>query len=311
METDSRHTSLPPLKTRIAPTPSGYLHLGNALSFAITWALARQQQGTVVLRIDDLDNTRFRQEYLQDIFDTLHFMGLDYDEGPRDATDFTQNFSQHLRLPLYNQMLEELAAQHLLYACPCSRSQIAAVSPEGNYPLTCRDKQFPLDLPDATWRIRIPAGTEISFHDLLLGNCTVPLAAEMPDFVVRRKDGIPAYQVASVCDDLLMGINTVVRGEDLLLSTAAQLFLAQQTDATGFLNVRFVHHPIVREESGSKLSKSHASLSIHAMRSQGFTPKALWQQLARTLHWQETEITDAASFLERFRLKDVARMQSK
>ncbi|MFD2246393.1 glutamate--tRNA ligase family protein [Pontibacter ruber] len=297
----------PTVRTRIAPTPSGYLHLGNVLSFAITWALACKQGGTVALRIDDLDNTRSRPEYLQDIFDTLDFMGIDYDEGPRSPTDFQQHYSQHLRLPAYNELLDELVRQGMIYACPCSRSQIAALSPQGIYPLTCRNEQLPLDTPNAAWRIRIPEDTVITFQDVLLGNCTVPLALEMPDFVVRRKDGIPAYQIASICDDLQMGINLVVRGEDLMISTAAQLFLAQQIGATAFTKAQFVHHPIIRTSEGNKLSKSDDALSVTEMRKAGLTSKGLWKKIADTLGWKAEGITDAQSFLQRFRLEDLPR----
>lgn len=295
-----------PVKTRIAPTPSGYLHLGNALSFAITWALARQQQGIVALRIDDLDNARFRPEYLQDIFDTIDFMGIDYDEGPRSPQDFQDNYSQLLRLATYRTLLDKLVQHGMVYACPCSRTQIAALSPQGLYPLTCRDGDLPLDAPNAAWRIRIPEGTAITFHDQLLGNCSVALALEMPDFVVRRKDGVPAYQIASLADDLAMGVNLIVRGEDLMLSTAAQLFLAQHTGATAFNEAAFVHHPLISSD-GNKLSKSHDALSLTEMRKAGLTPQGLWQQLARLLGWQESGIATAQDFLDRFRLQDLPR----
>ncbi|MDX5482679.1 MAG: glutamate--tRNA ligase family protein [Hymenobacteraceae bacterium] len=295
-----------PIKTRIAPTPSGYLHLGNALSFAITWALARKQQGIVALRIDDLDNARFRPEYLQDIFDTLNFMGLDYDEGPRNPQDFQENYSQLLRLKSYQAQLDKLVQQGMVYACPCSRSQINALSPQGLYPLTCRDEQLPLDAPNSAWRVRIPEGTTISFNDQLLGTCTVALALEMPDFVVRRKDGIPAYQIASIVDDMAMSVNLIVRGEDLMLSTAAQLFLAQHTGAAAFTEAAFVHHPLIVSE-GNKLSKSHDALSLTEMRKTGLTTKQLWQKLAELLGWEDAGIADAQSFLSRFRLGDLPR----
>jgi glutamyl/glutaminyl-tRNA synthetase len=294
------------IKTRIAPTPSGFLHLGNALSFAITWALARKQQGIVAMRIDDLDNARFRPEYLQDIFDTLDFMGIDFDEGPRNPKDFQENYSQLLRLPAYQAQLDKLVQRGLVYACPCSRSQINALSPQGLYPLTCRDEQLPLDTPNAAWRVCIPDGTVVTFEDQLLGTCTVALALEMPDFVVRRKDGIPAYQIASIVDDLAMGVNLIVRGEDLMLSTAAQLFLAQHTGATAFKQAAFVHHPLISAD-GSKLSKSHDSLSLTEMRKAGLTPKQLWEKLAQLLGWRNDGIADAHTFLQRFELQDLPR----
>ncbi|MFT2007174.1 glutamate--tRNA ligase family protein [Pontibacter sp. 13R65] len=294
------------VKTRIAPTPSGYLHLGNVLSFALTWALARKQNGTVVLRIDDLDNTRFRPEYLHNIFDTLQFMGLDYDEGPANPDDFLRNYSQHLRLPLYREYLHQLREQGLLYACPCSRSQIAAASPAGRYPLTCRSTQVPLEQPGNAWRILVPDHSMVTFHDQFLGKAyQVPLWEQMPDFVVRRKDGIPAYQIASVCDDLQMGINLVVRGQDLLNSTAAQVFLAQCSGSAAFSQIQFFHHPLLLQHDGTKLSKSEGAESLYGMRRKGMTTTELWRLLARLLGWQNANITDARSFLKRFRPEDV------
>ncbi|TPE45278.1 glutamate--tRNA ligase family protein [Pontibacter mangrovi] len=295
----------PPLKTRIAPTPSGYLHLGNALSFAITWALARQQNGTVILRIDDLDNARFRPEYLHDIFETLHFMGLDYDEGPADADDFLKQYSQHLRLPRYHALLQQLVEQGVVYACPCSRKQLASLPSSACDLHTCRHEQLPLHQPDIAWRLRIPTGTQVTFQDQLLKKCTINLSEEMPDFVVRRKEGIPAYQIASLSDDLEMGIKTIVRGEDLLSSTAAQLYLAQLLKAEGFTSINFVHHPLVADPEGGKLSKSHDSLSLTEMRKSGLSSKAFWQTLARMLAWQEANIVDAQSFLDRFRREEL------
>lgn len=305
LEEQKQITPAAPLRTRIAPTPSGYLHLGNVLSFALTWVLARKQNGVVVLRIDDLDSPRFRPEYLHDIFETLHFMGLNYDEGPQDAADFMRHYSQLNRLSVYQELLQQLADGGLIYTCPCSRSQIVTVSPEGLYPLTCRNRHLPLHMPGAAWRIRLPEDTVVRFTDLIMGAMTVPLAAEMPDFVIRRKDGIPAYQVASVCDDVLMGINLVVRGQDLLASTAAQLFLARQAGADGFTSVRFAHHPLVHESNGNKLSKSHDSLSIHEMRKRGVQAEEVWQALGRLLGWEAGAALDARSFLDRFRLEEL------
>lgn len=297
----------PALITRLAPTPSGYLHLGNVLSFAITWAVARQQQGKLILRIDDLDNTRFRPEYLQDIFDTIDFMGIDYDEGPRTPAEFKEGYSQHLRLDRYNKLLAQLQQQGLLYACPCSRSQIAAVSPEGLYPLTCRNLKLPLSTPDAAWRLSINPDATERFQDVLLGNCQVKLFAEMPDFVVRRKDGIPAYQIASLADDLDMGVNFLVRGEDLMLSTAAQLYLARQLKATAFLQASFLHHPILLSHTGNKLSKSDDALSVTELRKAGLTTAQLWQKVAAALGWPHEPVTSPDEFLSYFSIQKLPR----
>ncbi len=297
----------PILTTRFAPTPSGYLHLGNVLSFAITWAAARQRQAKLILRIDDLDNARFRPEYLQDIFDTLDFMGIDYDEGPRNPDDFTENYSQHLRLDSYNKLLAELQQKELLYACPCSRSQIAALSPDGRYPYTCLNLSLPLDSPETAWRIKIAPDTTISFQDILLGTCNLNLTTEMPDFVVRRKDHIPAYQIASLADDLQMGINFIVRGEDLLTSTAAQLYLASKLGNTTFAQSQFLHHPIILSSGGTKLSKSDDALSITEMRASGLTSPQLWQKIAATLGWQNQGINSSETFLAYFNIAQLPR----
>lgn len=290
------------LRTRIAPTPSGYLHLGNIFSFALAWALARTKNGKVVLRIDDLDTKRFREEYLHDIFDTLHFLGIDCDEGPTDANDFHKNYSQQKYLPLYNTVLHNLAAKGMVYACPCSRTQLAGRMQEGNYPFTCRNKKHPLEMNGAAWRLRIPEETVVRFDDLLLQRCDLLLSEHIPDFIVRRKDGIPAYQVASLCDDLHMGINLIVRGEDLLSSTAAQLYLARVLGATTFSEVQFLHHPVLHDLNGKKLSKSHDSLSVREMRSKGATAGDIWRMVARHLNLNFKDVLDASSFLKVFEL---------
>lgn len=294
-----------PLRTRIAPTPSGYLHLGNVLSFAITWAVARQRQGTIILRVDDLDDARFRMEYLQDIFDTLAFMGLDYDEGPQSPVDFLEHYSQHQRLPRYHALLQRLTEGGHVYACPCSRRQLAALPGNTACGLhSCRHQRQPLQQPGIAWRVFIPEDTMIKFTDRLLQHCTVPLGQEMPDFVVRRKEGIPAYQIASLADDLDLQVNIVVRGEDLLSSTAAQLYLAQRLHEEQFLRIQFVHHPLVQDPAGGKLSKSHDSLSVSEMRQGGMRSEALWRHLARMLGWNEP-VASATDFLDRFRLEEL------
>ncbi len=284
------------LKTRFAPTPSGYLHLGNALSFAITWALARQQNGLILLRIDDLDTDRFRTEYLQDIFDTLHFLGLDWDEGPVDGDDYTRNYTQHTRLKTYQALLDVLVSKGLAYACTCSRKEFA----DGLHSKECSEKKLPLTTPEAAWRIRLPESLIINVHDLRWGACKVHLTDTMPDFVLRGKNELPAYQVASLCDDIYYGINTIVRGQDLLPSTAAQTFLA--TQAGLHYQVAFLHHPLAYEAAGTKLSKSHGSLSICEMRKAGATTKDIWNMIARLAGWHHVDITCAKDFLHYFRV---------
>ncbi|WP_317173330.1 glutamate--tRNA ligase family protein [Hymenobacter armeniacus] len=233
--------------SRLAPTPSGYLHLGNAVNFVLTWLLTRQAGGTLHLRIDDLDRARLRPAYLDNIFRVIDWLGIDYDHGPSGPDDFLRHHSQLLHLPEYNRVLRRLAQQPgLVHASQRTRTG----GP---------DAAVPLDTPGAAWRVHVPNGTEVKFHDAWQGETIVPLGALMPDFVVRKKDGVAAYQVASVVDDLRLGTNLIVRGLDLQPSTTAQLWLASQLSETPSFNaqrIAFYHHKLLTDEAGQKLSKS-------------------------------------------------------
>lgn len=265
-------------RVRLAPTPSGYLHAGNALNFILNWLAARLHPGArVLLRIDDLDADRKRPEYVQDIFDTLHWLGLDWDDGPRDVADFEQNWSQHLRLPLYRQALDELRAAGCLFACGKSRRDLEPY--QGKYPPEFRDQGLSLDAPDVAWRIRTPEG--------------FPL----PDFIVRRRDGIPAYQLASVVDDLHFGITHVIRGADLEDSTAAQLFLAECLGRPDFSRIAFLHHPLLKDEGGIKLSKSAGASALRHWRETGRTPAPVFQQAGLWLGLKTDGVLSARDLL--------------
>ena len=237
----------PPPVARLAPTPSGCLHRGNAVNFVLTWLLTRQAGGVLHLRIDDLDRARLRPAYLANIFRVIDWLGIDYDHGPSGPDDFLRHHSQLLHLPEYNAVLRRLAQMPgLVHASQRTRTggPEAPVAPE---------------TPGAAWRARVPAGTEISFPDAWQGATRVPLGALMPDFVVRKKDGVAAYQVASVVDDLRLGTTLIVRGLDLQASTAAQLWLAGRLSETAAFNtarVRFFHHELLTDAAGKKLSKS-------------------------------------------------------
>ncbi|HEX3383901.1 MAG TPA: glutamate--tRNA ligase family protein, partial [Mucilaginibacter sp.] len=192
-------------KTRIAPTPSGYLHLGNVLSFAITAAIAEQTGAKILLRIDDLDRDRVRKEYVQDIFDTLNFLEIPWHEGPRNLAGYEAGFSQVHRLPLYNRALEQLKQSGQLFACTCSRLQAGEI-----YPGSCRDKNIAFDAKDVSWRLKTDVSQEIGIRTLNKGVVKTHIPPVMQDFVVRKKDGYPAYQLASVVDDLHFGVDLVV-----------------------------------------------------------------------------------------------------
>ncbi|RMG58247.1 MAG: tRNA glutamyl-Q synthetase [Bacteroidetes bacterium] len=270
------------VRSRLAPTPSGYLHLGNAWNFGLTWLLTRRAGGRLRLRIDDLDAPRVRPEYLEDIFRTLEWLGLDWDEGPGGPEDHRRHFSQQNRHARYRELLQALGPR--LFACRCSRREIQAASRDGQYPGTCRELGLPLGGPGTALRVRTEAVT-ITWDDGWLGPQAVALEASMRDPVLWRKDDIPAYQIATLADDLDHGINLVVRGADLLDSTAIQRWLAREIGAGRFLEAQFFHHPLLKGPDGAKLSKSAGSYSLQAWRAEGRTAAEVWQQLARALGW--------------------------
>lgn len=275
------------LRSRLAPTPSGYLHTGNALNFLLTETLVRAGHGHLHLRIDDLDRERVRPAYVDNIFATLQWLGIRWDSGPRDAADFAACHSQHLRLALYAELLGCLAAvPGLVYACTCSRAQVAATAgPDGRYAGTCRHKALPLDTPGAAWRVCTAADpAPVRFADGLLGPQALDVAALVGDFVIRKKDGLPAYHTASLADDVADRMTLIVRGLDLLPSTAAQLWLARQAGppwAVVFGAVRFWHHPLVLAPDGGKISKSQQTpLDKGALHDPALTPAALRARVA-------------------------------
>jgi glutamyl/glutaminyl-tRNA synthetase len=269
-------------KTRIAPTPSGFLHLGNVLSFAVTAALAHQHGAKVLLRIDDLDRTRVNKLYLEDIFDTLNFLNIPWHEGPRTVAEFEQHYSQLHRIPIYHKALTQLSDTGRIYACTCSRKQLN----NGNDP--CIDKNIPLNTANASWRLRTKAGAQLPVkkHDGVLIQAT--LSAEMHNFIVRKKDGFPAYQLTSIIDDLYYGIDLIVRGDDLWPSTLAQQGLATALGKKDFNTIAFYHHPLLLDRLGDKLSKSAGATSVHYLRESGKTPADIYTMIAAVLGSDKT-----------------------
>ncbi|MEH0156336.1 glutamate--tRNA ligase family protein [Limibacter armeniacum] len=283
------------MRTRFAPTPSGYLHIGNAFSFILTWLLAKSRNGSILLRIDDIDASRSRPEFLDDIFQTLEWLQLDYDEGPSGVENFLQHYSQTLRTDQYEKLLSKLIDNNLVYACKCTRSQIKKFSNDGHYPLTCRNLHKDLSSENVAWRIKtVPE--KILVPDLKQGLISVNLYEEMRDFIVRRKDEIIAYQVASLADDLAYEIDFIVRGEDLLSSTAAQLYLAKSSNYEAFTNASFYHHPLITD-NGVKLSKSEGATSIRDIKQQTH-PSAIYQLVARQMGWKYQNINSLQDLLE-------------
>jgi glutamyl/glutaminyl-tRNA synthetase len=282
-------------RTRIAPTPSGYLHLGNILSFVITVGWARRTGAKALLRIDDLDRERYQPAYVQDIFDTLNFLELPWDEGPRNVQEFEQQYSQVHRMPLYEKALLALAQDGRVFACTCSRS---ALQHTVAYPGTCRNKQYALDTHQVNWRLYTDSNATIIMKTLPANTISTTLPASMHDFVVRKKDGFPAYQLSSIVDDLHFGVDLIVRGADLWPSTIAQLYLAAQLPPNSFAGVSFFHHSLLSGTNGSKLSKSAGDTSIQFLRKEGYSRAAIYSLLGSQLGIAEP-VSDWVSLAER------------
>lgn len=265
---------------RIAPTPSGWLHLGHAITFGEAWRRARERSGVVLYRTEDLDPDRCRAAYVDGAVEDLRWWGLDWDEGP-DVGGPHAPYVQSERLELFKNALTALRGKSLAYPSPHSRKEIAEWGSEKS-PVD-GDRLFPAELrqdPDAldgaddpfavNWRFRVPDGREITFHDNRLGQQTFTAGRDFGDFLVWRKDGVPAYELAVVVDDHAMAITEVVRGEDLLLSTARQLLLYE---AMGWEPPEWYHCELVKDPStGKRLSKTHKSLALRAMRDAGAPP---------------------------------------
>ena len=275
-------------QTRIAPTPSGFLHLGNVLSFSITAALAKKHGAKILLRIDDIDQARVTPDYVQDIFDTLNFLEIPWDEGTRNDYDFKKNYSQLHRMPIYQEALEQLRDQQLVFACTCSRKQVR--NEDGSYNesiCNCYNEQIPLSTENANWRL-ITNSEDIVVKDHSGKDIHATLPAEMHNFIVKRKDGSPAYQLTSVMDDLLYGVDMVVRGEDLWPSTLAQHQLASALGESDFRDIAFYHHPLIMEAPGKKLSKSAGSTSIKYLRENGKSKADIYSLIAGMLGSKES-----------------------
>ena len=263
-------------RTRIAPTPSGFLHLGNIMSFAITAALARKAHAKILLRIDDLDRERVEPAYVQDIFDSLRYMQITWDEGPRNALEFETSYSQLHRMDMYRNALWQLEQGGQVFACTCSRADVFRKSPDGIYFGTCRHKHIPLDTPNASWRLHTSPDKELVVKTWEGNIIKAILPPAMQYFVVRKKDGVPAYQLSSLMDDLHFGVDLIVRGQDLWPSTLAQLFLASVLNRDAFADNVFHHHPLLEASPGVKLSKSAGDTSIQYLRKQGLGPHEIY-----------------------------------
>lgn len=273
--------------TRIAPTPSGYLHLGNAYSFLLTKALAEKHGAKILLRIDDLDRERYKPEYVQDIFDTLDFLEIQIDQGPKNLLEMESSWSQLHRLPLYSEALEQLKQKKLTFACTCTRSQILQIDPRGAYLGQCLDRRLPLDRTEVAWRVNTLDADFLTYTAYPNQQKTELIPEEGTCYLIRKKDGFPTYQLCSLIDDLHFGVDLIVRGQDLYPSTFAQLDLARLLGKDTFGQTTFYHHPLLKSIDQKKLSKSAGSSSILHLREEGKTLADLFLLLGKSLGLKE------------------------
>ncbi len=255
---------------RLAPSPTGALHLGNARSFLLAWLHARQAGGRLILRVEDLDGPRRKAGADLRALEDLRWLGLDWDG---------EALYQQPRMPRYQQVLESLLAQGLVYPCVCTRSDVAAAASaphlghEGPvYPGLCRERWSSAAEAEAqsgrrcAWRLRVPAGFDAVWRDGYAGPQSLSVDRELGDFVVWKNDGEAAYQLAVVVDDADQSVNQVVRGDDLLPSTARQMLLYH---LLGWPAPEWWHAPLVTGRDGRRLAKRHGDTTLRSFREQG------------------------------------------
>ena len=293
--------------SRLAPTPSGYLHFGNAFNFLLTYLLVDFYDGILHLRIDDLDGPRVDQKFVEDIFIQLEWLGIDYHFGPSGPDDLYSNFSQQLRKDSYFNAIEILKKAGQLFACECSRSKIINSSSSNIYPRTCRNKNLDFLKDSQTWRVIVPEKTFVFYKTITNNKKKIDLATGIGDFVIRRRDGLPAYQIASLMDDIEMGVNLIVRGSDLITSTGAQLFLAKCLNDSFFPAANFVHHMLIKNESGKKISKSSGNHSLKFLRNKYNRPSIVYRQSPEILDLPFEDIQTLQDLIEVFRTEMIQR----
>jgi len=284
---------------RLAPSPTGYLHLGHARTFWTAQARARAKGGILILRNENLDRARCKPEFVSAMFEDFRWFGFEWQEGPDCGGSFAP-YNQSERMEFYRAAFAKLKADGFLYPCTCSRKDIQSASraphaeddDEPIYPGTCRQRDHrltieagslgdrprergssnPKDAIKFNWRFRVPHGETIEFSDGNFGLQQFVAGKDFGDFVVWRQDDIPAYQLAVVVDDVAMRISEVVRGADLLKSTARQLLLCRALELEP---PKYFHCPLMTDDTGARLAKRHEALSLRTLRSQYAKPELL------------------------------------
>ena len=295
----------PPKKVRgrLAPSPTGAQHLGNARTYLIAWLDAKSRGGEIVLRIEDIDTGRLKPGACEQIIEELRWLGLLWDEGP---------FYQSQRIPLYRDALERLKLADQTYPCQCTRADIlqAASAPHPGeeicYPGTCSGFH-PADAPrfqkPVAWRARFEHAP--AFTDRIAGPCAFAPARIGGDFVVWRNDDTPAYQLAVAVDDGLMGITDVIRGDDLLGSTPKQLWLY---DALKMTPPAWMHVPLVVDSAGKRFAKRDGDVQLRELRQSGVSPEAILGWLAWSCGWIGKPIPmKAIDLLQKYRPETIPR----
>ncbi len=306
------------VKTRIEPAPSGSIHVGNARTALFSWLFARHHGGTFVLRIADTDAKRVSEENYQAVLEDLRWLGLHWDEGP-EVGGPNGPYRQSERFHLYTEKANELLDKGYAYPCYCTPEELElerkTAHSEGRAPgysgrcRTLTDEQrrgFEAGGRTSSLRFAVPADRTITFHDAVLGELSTDLG-RTPDFVIQRSDGTPTYMLAVTVDDVAMEITHVIRGNDLVASTARQLLLREALGVTE--TPVFAHLPLLVSTEGKPLSKRWGDVSVAAYREQGFLPEAMVNYLA-LLGWSYDDKTNVFSLdelIERFSLERVGK----
>jgi glutamyl/glutaminyl-tRNA synthetase len=276
-------------QSRLAPTPSGHLHLGNLLNFVKTWTMTKKEKGKLLLRIDDYDLPRCKDEYIHHIFDMLNWLDISYDEGPEDFDDFKKNYSSQLKQEYYRKKLASLPG---LYQCICSRKEISKTSSFGIYTGTCLPLNLPYKKSQTNTRINIKGNPTLSLPEK-----NVNLKTAVGDFVLWRKDDLPSSTFAGLIDDIDSDINLFVRGVDLLQVSACQIYLAQQLKTEVYHNSTFHHHELIVGKHGEKLSKGSGSYSLKDLKLAGTTKEQIFQMIAPYMGKSVDEVSTISDFL--------------
>jgi glutamyl-tRNA synthetase len=287
--------------TRFPPSPTGFLHVGNARTAVFNWLYARRMKGKFILRIEDTDTERSTQEAIDVIFEALEWLGIDWDEGP---------YYQTKRLEIYHDYLNRLIDSGRAYYCTCSPDEIEAMRQKAmatggkpKYDGTCRDKGLS-KTEDAVIRLKAPLSGTTVVEDVIKGNIVFQ-NDELDDFIVCRSDGIPTYNFAVVIDDMTMQVNTIIRGDDHVMNTPKQILLYDALDCP--LPI-FGHVPMVLGTDKSRFSKRHGAVSVSAYRDMGFLPDAMLNYLVR-LGWShgDQEFFTRQELIELFDLEHIGR----